>query len=283
MIRVVIDIEANGLENPTQVWVIVCKNLDTGEYYVFREVTKNAKELERFLEFARMEITWIGHNILGYDLPVLQRLCGLDWDVHLTYDTHVLSKLIDYSREGGHSIEAYGLEFGLEKIDFHDWSKYTVEMEEYCRRDVDICEKIYKKYTRYINLPRHQQAIRLEHSFQLVVNELHTNGFYFNKQEAQGLLENVTGQLSTLDEQIRIAFQRNFDLLEKLFQLLLSMELYIEKTSDGFQMETFQNTTEDPSVDVVGKNSTLRLTSNSLTFSVLPDGSLQIKLKPTSN
>lgn len=220
MIRVVIDIEANGLENPTQVWVIVCKNLDTGEYYVFREVTKNAKELERFLEFARMEITWIGHNILGYDLPVLQRLCGLNWDVDLTYDTHVLSKLIDYSREGGHSIEAYGLEFGLEKIDFHDWSKYTVEMEEYCRRDVDICEKIYKKYTRYINLPRHQQAIRLEHSFQLVVNELHTNGFYFNKQEAQGLLENVTGQLSTLDEQIRIAFPKKLRLIREVVPAL---------------------------------------------------------------
>ena len=216
MIRVVIDIEANGLENPTQVWVIVCKNLDTGEYYVFREVTKNAKELERFLEFARMEITWIGHNILGYDLPVLQRLCGLNWDVDLTYDTLVLSKLIDYSREGGHSIEAYGQEFSLEKIHFNEFTKYSYEMEKYCRRDVDICEKIYKKYTRYINLPRHQQAIRLEHSFQLVVNELHANGFYFNKNKATELLKDVTNQLDILDTEIQKAFPTKLKLVREV-------------------------------------------------------------------
>lgn len=216
MIRVVIDIEANGLENPTQVWVIVCKNLDTGEYHVFKEVTKNAKELERFLEFSRMEITWIGHNILGYDLPVLQRLCGLNWDVDLTYDTLVLSKLIDYPREGGHSIEAYGQEFSLEKIHFNEFTKYSYEMERYCRRDVDICEKIYRKYTRYINFPRHQQAIRLEHSFQLVVNELHNNGFYFNKEDANALLREVNERLQTLDTDIQRDFRPSLRLVREV-------------------------------------------------------------------
>src|ERR1043165_5797654 len=102
--KVVIDTECNGLENPTEIWLIVCKDIDTGEYYFFRNVTSNPLERERFVKFYGQVSLWIGHHILGYDLPVMYRLLGLDpVDVRTSViDTLILSKLYDYSRKEGH-------------------------------------------------------------------------------------------------------------------------------------------------------------------------------------
>lgn len=198
--RVVIDIECNALLNPTRIWVVVCKDIDTGKYHIFKE--NQYDELRTFLSGCSLII---GHNYLGYDGIHLQRLVGHPLDVERVLDTLVVSKLVDYPRKG-HSIEDYGEEFGEEKLDFHDFSKYSEDMETYCIRDVDICHRIYNKYSRYINRPEHQQSIRLEHSFQLVCNKLHNDGFAFNSKKASQLLEKVTAELSLLDKDILDAF-----------------------------------------------------------------------------
>lgn len=206
--KVVIDIEANGLENPTRIWVIVCKDIATGERHIFRD-----KEL--FKSFVPKVSLWIGHHILGYDLPVLKSLWDVDIPVDITLDTLIISKLLDYSRQG-HSIEDYGLEFGMPKGKFTDFSKYSQEMEDYCVRDVDICHRIYSKYLRYISNPGHEASIRLEHSFQIVVNDLHTNGFAFNVSKAQSLLSKVTSELDVLDKEILEAFPPKLKLIREI-------------------------------------------------------------------
>lgn len=205
--RVVIDIEANALKNPTKVWLVVCKDIDKGDYYGFRRPSEDPSEAVRFLNFAAGVDHWIGHNLLGYDWPVLSNLLGLEVpEFHkLCTDTLIISKLVDYPRQG-HSVEDYGLEFGLEKGKFSDWAKYSQEMEDYCIRDVDITEKIYNKYKRYINHPERQASIRLEHEFQLVCNDLEKNGFAFNTAKAQQLLTKVTTELDTLDKDILSSF-----------------------------------------------------------------------------
>lgn len=206
--KVVCDIEANSLVNPTHIWVIVCKDVDSGELHIFRKVTEDVQAKELFLQFAKLVETWIGHNWLEYDYPHLNRLLGLsipDVDVRST-DTLILSRLVDYSREGGHSIEQYGLEFGLEKIQFNNFKEYSQEMEDYCVRDVQICEKVYRKFIPFTSKTENQSAIRLEHSFQLVVNSLHNNGFAFNSKRARTLLDQVTKELELLDKEILNAF-----------------------------------------------------------------------------
>lgn len=200
--RVVIDIEANGLENPSKIWVIVCKDIDTGEYSIFRE-----NDIESFITYSKRVSLWIGHNILGYDFPVLAKLHpGFNYEPDTCIDTLIISKLVDYPRSG-HSIENYGEEFGLEKITFNDFDKYSIDMETYCIRDVDICERVYRKYSNYISKPEHRKSIQLEHRFQLVCNDLHNNGFAFNIKKATELLEKVTGELEVLDKDILEAFQ----------------------------------------------------------------------------
>lgn len=254
--KVVIDIEADSLDDPKNIWVIVCKDIETGELHVFREPTRNADDRRAFEKLAAKITHWVGHNWLEYDYPVLHRLLGLEVrDVarHST-DTLVVSRLVDYPRctkyarsqvspgskddastEGrstrelprgpvrpdwseavsggedevlfkGHSIEAYGEQFGLPKQPFSDFSCYSQTMEDYCVRDVEICHRIYNLYADILADRSWRAALDLEHDFQLIVNDLHTNGFAFNSEKANKLLTKVQSELDILDDKIKTAF-----------------------------------------------------------------------------
>jgi len=191
--------------------LIVCKDIDTNEYYIFRNVLD---EPERFISFAASVKQFIGHNYLGYDKPVLERLLQMEL-CQQSIDTLILSKLIDYPRQG-HSIEAYGLEFGEPKIKFNDWTKWSQEMEDYCVRDVDICHRIYLKFRRYITDVNHQPSIQLEQRFQLVVNLLHDVGFAFNSSKASSLLRRIEDELAVLDKSILEAFPPRLKLIREV-------------------------------------------------------------------
>jgi DNA polymerase-1 len=206
--KVIIDIEANGLFNPTRVWLIVCKDIDTGEYHVFRNPSTDPEARSRFFAFAAGVDQFIGHNVLDYDYPVLSDLLGyvVDDPASVFLDTLIVSKLVDYPRQG-HSIEDYGLEFGLPKIDFTDFTQWSQELETYCIRDCDINHRIYLKYRRYIQGPG-ARSVALEHQFQIIVNKLHTNGFAFNTEKAKKLLEKVEAKLKELDDEILTEFPR---------------------------------------------------------------------------
>ena len=229
--KVCLDIECNSLNNPTKLWVIVCKDIDTGELHVFRPETVDDHRA-KFLAFSRKVRLWIGHNILGYDLPHLVRLVsGFSFpDTAQVADTLVISKLTDYSRPNGHSIEAYGEEFGRPKIKFNDWTKYSKEMEEYCVQDVEINHLVFNKQRRIINDVNWRPSIDLEQAFQLVVNALHDNGFDFNQTKALGLLHKVKEELVELDAKIEKAFPPR-EVLIKEFTPKLTKFGTISKTS----------------------------------------------------
>lgn len=210
--QVIIDIETDVLVKPTKIWCIVCKDIATGTLYVFRNLTEDEDEKKRFTAFSQNITRYIGHNFLGFDWPVLVNLLSVsNPDIASnTIDTLIISKLIDYSREFGHSIETYGIEFNFAKgknfyVDF--FKSWSQELEDYCVRDVEICEKIYNKYLPIINDPNWQSSIHLEQSFQLICNDLHNNGFSFNVVKANKLLEKVTKELRELDEAILKEFQ----------------------------------------------------------------------------
>ena len=66
---VVCDTEGNGLD-PTIIWCIVCKDVDSKEVFKFRP----ADLPEKFLEFAKEVTTWVGHNFIGYDAYSLEKI-----------------------------------------------------------------------------------------------------------------------------------------------------------------------------------------------------------------
>ena len=214
MREVVIDIEANSLTKPTQIWLIVCKDVQTGELQVFRNPTSNHQEKERWFAYANIpETRWIGHNILGYDCPVLGSLLG--WShpeiAGSCVDTLILSRLVDCQRSS-HSLGNYGKEVGLPKIDFNDWTQWSQEMEDYCVRDVDINLMVYHKLSSSIHLP----SLIVEQKFQLLINTLNTNGFSFNVPKGKKLLEDVQSQLDRLDQSIQKEFPPRLKMVKEV-------------------------------------------------------------------
>ena len=211
--KLVIDIEANGL-NPykvSQIWCIICRDVDTQEVHIFREVTHDDAAKAAFLRLASRATLWIGHNILGYDFIVLNRLIGFVWPSVTTgvFDTLIASKLLDYSRPAGHSLEAFGEEFGYPKLKFSDFSKYSKEMEVYCERDVELNLKLYRYLSDLLKRTgghSWDSALALEHEFQLICNELHQRGFAFDSQRATRLLDRVADDLKKLDDEIFKSF-----------------------------------------------------------------------------
>lgn len=223
--RVVLDLESNSLTNPTKIHLVVCKDIDTGVLYKFRNITEDDEALSSFTNFSNAVDLYVGHNILDYDIPVIRSLVSESKlsrrrleDVR-AIDTLVVSRLVEYSRPGGHSLAQYGLEFGLPKLEnkatsfFSHWSQ---ELEDYCVRDVEITHKVYSHYLHNISDNKWGPAILLEHQFQQVVNALHNNGFGFNTANARLLLDKVTTELSHLDKEIMDAFPARLKLVREI-------------------------------------------------------------------
>jgi len=214
--KLVVDIETNRLVNPDKIWCIVAKEIESGTCHRFRNVSEDDGVKQEFISLVRESSLIIGHNLCGFDLPVCRDILNLEIPgVHRLLDTLIISRLVDYPRDG-HSVEDYGLEFGFEKIKFDDWTKWSQEMEDYCLRDVEITEKIYKKYLKYINNPDHRQAIELEHKFQFIVNDMEKKGFGFDIPKAEKLLSQVKSKLEELDEEIKEQFPPRLKLIREI-------------------------------------------------------------------
>ncbi len=144
--RLLFDAEANNLlEEATNVWCIVAKDLDNGKMYYF---TPN--DLDLGLIFLSQAKVLVGHNIIGYDLPLFEKLHNFKYDGAIV-DTLIWSRLFNpdrvnprgYNGRAPHSVEAWGTLFGHKKPEHEDWSKYSKEMLFRCEQDVLITEKIY--------------------------------------------------------------------------------------------------------------------------------------------
>ena len=200
--RVVLDIEANGLRpsDVTQIFCIVTKDIDTNEMQVF-----DGKDMcERFSLFAKKITEVIGHNIIEYDLRTLGHH-GLSVPVDcLVTDTLILSRLLNVGRTGGHSLESWGIRLKFPKGNYNDFTKYTPEMLEYCKQDVELNAKVYLELRKVIdrNQSSFDRAIKLEHDIQRVCLDMHDNGFAFDRRTAETIREELDERIRKLDLEI---------------------------------------------------------------------------------
>jgi len=117
--QLVFDIETDDLK-ATLVHCIVAQDVETGEIFKFPPT-----KLQEGYEFLTKADTLIGHNIIGFDIPMVEKFGGIDLSKKPIIDTLVLSRLFNPSREGGHSLEKWGYKLGYHKINFTDYLNYS--------------------------------------------------------------------------------------------------------------------------------------------------------------
>ena len=198
--KVVADIETDSLD-ATIVHCIVCKDIDNGKVYRFRQ----DECYREFPDFAANVTTWIGHNFLSFDAPVLNRLLGTNIKEENIFDTLVLSRLFNSTRKG-HSLADWGVTLGFPKQDFHSFDVYTEQMLEYCENDVEVCYRIWNHLKEKEAAGFTHFSIRLEHKFVDVLNRMKRDGFEFDVKTAMELLAKIETEANNLLRQLQEDF-----------------------------------------------------------------------------
>ena len=200
MKQIVFDIEADGLK-PTQVWVVVAKELCSGETKVFKEST-----LGDFAHYVKTEVKEvIGHNIIGYDIPVCKRLLGVDFSHCKITDTLVMSRLANPQQEGGHSLDNWGQRLGVPKGSHSDWSCLSQDMVDYCVQDVMVNERVYKKLLSELE-SFGDESVKLEHQVQTIIAQQIENGWLLDQEHCFLLLAELKEKKYELEEQVQKKF-----------------------------------------------------------------------------
>ena len=195
--RIVLDIEANGL-NPDKIFCIVTADVDSGQSKSYTPDMINQFNLDGVQEI-------IGHNILGYDIPVLERLLDLDFSNIKLTDTLVLSRLFNPVRDGGHSLASWGQRLGYPKGDHTDFTQFTDEMLEYCERDVQVNIKTYKKLMIESD-GFSEESIQLEMDVHKIINEQSRTGWLLDEYKALDLLAELKEKKMELEDKVHERF-----------------------------------------------------------------------------
>ena len=231
MSALLFDIETNGLLTATdRIHSLVIQDAETGEITSCTDNSPNYTPIAQGIEMLRTAPVIIGHNIICFDIPVLQKLFDFKPLGHVR-DTLTISRLLypnlldlDYARArsgkpfnlpaklyGRHSLEAWGFRLSEQKDTFGhttDWQTWTPEMQEYCEQDVKVTACLWERIqqTNYST-----QAINLEHQFQEIIYKQEQTGFPFNYEAAEQLYATLLGER----EQLKTDLQNLWEPIDK--------------------------------------------------------------------
>jgi len=170
----IFDLETNGLLNDvTQIHCIAYHESDRDEISSFNDECPGkgmSSSITNAVCYLQHADCIIGHNIIGYDLPVIKKLYPFFEYNGTVIDTLLLSRLyhtrlyeldkkfnwpyMPLQLYGRHSLESYGYRLGEYKGNFSkttDWKEWSQEMEDYCVQDVEVTKKLWKHFHPYLD------------------------------------------------------------------------------------------------------------------------------------
>lgn len=222
--RLVFDIETNGLprQGMDRVHCLVIHDLDADETHRFNDTGQGRSVTEGVNLLAEAKVL-IGHNITGFDIPVLQSIYPFFEPEADTIDTLILSRMFypdilnrDFKKRhvampahlyGRHSLEAWGYRLGCYKDDFGkttDWADWSQEMEDYCAKDVAVSTTLFKALDRWIDT--HGRSIKLEHECARIMAQQEQLGWPFDVKAAESLEGELRGEADKLADAMRATF-----------------------------------------------------------------------------
>lgn len=218
----IFDLETNGLlDEVSTVHCLVIKDTETGAVYTYDSKT-SSQRIEFGLRMLESGQTIVGHNVIKYDIPVIQKL--YPWfkvDKTKVLDTLVLARLVYANIKehdvtlmrdeklpkknfGSHSLQSWGYRLGEHKGDYTGgWEVFSQEMLDYCVQDIEVTHKLLNKL---LAKEFSQESIDLEHQVAWLMAQQERNGFYFNEKAGSELYSVLVQRRGDLERELKDYF-----------------------------------------------------------------------------
>jgi DNA polymerase I-like protein with 3'-5' exonuclease and polymerase domains len=213
------DIETNGFyDDVNTIHCIVIKDVKTGQTFSY-----GPDSISNALIHLDSADTLIGHNIIFYDIPVIEKLFPdvIDFASKEVVDTLVCVRLLwpkeklyeidqkDYNHVpsrlmGSASLEAWGQRFKDYKGDFKDFENFSQEMLNYCIQDVSVSFRLYELLCDQAG--PYERSLRLEHDLARCIERQIRSGFGFDVDAANDLVDELEKRKGELEFELREAF-----------------------------------------------------------------------------
>jgi hypothetical protein len=208
----IFDIETDGfLDVVSKMHVLYFKIVENNNLIDEGAIIDPIEVLELFQE----DYLFVGHNIIRYDLPVLNKLFGLEWEHLSIFDTLGISWYLRPNQKQ-HSLEYWGLLLGAKKVEIEDWS--NLSLSDYilrCQMDTEINLRLYKLQIK--------ELLKIyDESYDSIVNYCNFKLDCLREQEAGGIYLDVEKCNENLEK-----LQKIFD--EKTILLQNEMPSYLGK------------------------------------------------------
>jgi DNA polymerase I-like protein with 3'-5' exonuclease and polymerase domains len=226
MKQIAVDIETS-MDHKT-IHLVVTQDIQTGETIVWNSPSGLTAYLEKASQL-------IAYNGLSFDFPILNKVWGTTIGPKRVYDPLVVSRLLEPTREKGHSLASWGETLKLAKIEYErvwEWlnnrrQEYKGEcydnphmalLEHYCKRDVDVLVRVFHHVEKelesfYCNYNKdlfplkkdkpNKECFELEHKVAQIINKQEKNGFKLDTIHATCLLAELKGKMSAINDRMQ--------------------------------------------------------------------------------
>jgi len=186
-----------------QTFVNVQEVLDAG-----LDMKSDWSPLEEFPDWAAKNIVnWVAHNYINFDGRILKQFLNIEVDITNVIDTLVMSKLFLPYREGGHSLEAWGIRLKRYKLQFDDFSKFSYDMVTYCEEDTAVNVLTYHALLQEQKMWGFSEfSVRLEHRIKDIICRQERHGFFLDQPKALQLFQTTKDRMSVVEAEMAEVF-----------------------------------------------------------------------------
>jgi DNA polymerase I-like protein with 3'-5' exonuclease and polymerase domains len=219
----IFDLESNGLlDTMTRVHCLVIRDFERRKTLRFR---RNDLEdtIDEGLDLLENAETVVGHNIIHFDIPALEKVYdGIRFNGKIR-DTLPLARMVFADQKdkdfrlfergklpgkliGSHTLDAWGWRLGLHKGSYQDdceekgidpWANWNPDLEDYNVNDVDVTVLLWDKI---LKSNWSHEAIVLESTIHDLMGQQERNGIYFNVPAAEKLAEELEDASHSLEQ-----------------------------------------------------------------------------------
>ena len=209
----VFDIETNGLyDDVNEIFCIVIYDVTRKQTFTY-----GPDFIDSAIDSLNSADVLIGHNIIFYDIPVLQKLKpSFNLNKQHVIDTLICTRLIwpkeklfesdttSYTRvpgglKGSASLKAWGYRLSDYKIEFKDFSSFSEDMLSYCIQDVNVTTKLFEHIQKQTIA---ESCLELEHTFASCIEKQIRSGFPFDTDSALTLVDELEHLKRQLEDKL---------------------------------------------------------------------------------